>query len=819
MSGNQLDTTCIPVVTEVSINCSSLNIADLTGIGYFTNLDTLDCSKNQLSFLPPLPDSLKYLLSSENNLSSLPVLPAGLQKLDCGKNQLSTLPVLPLTLRELYCGDDSLVSLPTLPPSLRNLFCFGNKLGQLPALPEGLLEVYCYSNQLTSLPALNDSLMNLDCSGNPHLTAIPTLPTSKFLYLNCSNDSLTSLPVLPASMTVLTCFSNQLTSLPVLPDKLSSLDCSINPISALPVLPAGMMSLNCSFIGLPVLPALPDSLEGINCAFNTLTYLPVLPRKLIFLDCSNNNLSYLPEFPESLQDIFCGTNPLLCLPRLRQLANIDFSNTAVECIPSYNPLVSSNPPLSSFTLCDEFNKNACDYYQNIAGDTHLDTDSNCVLNPTDTLQKNVKLFLSTAAGLVQQTFTSTTGIYSFKTKDFNTYSISADTSELPFTVFCPVDDLYQTILTPADTAFLYNDFALRCKEGFDLAAWSIVAEDMLPGKNSLVNVSAGDLANFTGVHCAKGIAGTVELLLNGPITYVAPKAGARTPSNITGNAVTWGIADFDSVDFINDFNIVIHTDENTTVNKQVCINLKVSTNGIENKPQNNTLEQCFVTGPKSNYKEAYPSGNTDTSEEWITYTIYFHNTGRDTVQNLKIIDTLDDNFDVSSFQLLAYTHNNSTVVNEYRVVQFNFPNLRLFDSISNDVLSRGYIQYRVKMKKNIPMGTQIINTAHIYFDGLLQHTTSTKNIIAANPLTSISTLVLNQEKAAAAVFPNPVIDKLYIAPYNFQPDRIALFDISGQRISEFKYVPAIDISSLVPGIYFMEIKNDEVLVRKRIVKL
>src|SRR5205814_1011154 len=72
MSGNDLDTTCPAVVSAFSVNCSSLPIADLTGIQYFDSLVTLDCFGNQLTSLPPLPGMLIYLFCSTNQLANLP---------------------------------------------------------------------------------------------------------------------------------------------------------------------------------------------------------------------------------------------------------------------------------------------------------------------------------------------------------------------------------------------------------------------------------------------------------------------------------------------------------------------------------------------------------------------------------------------------------------------------------------------------------------------------------------------------------------------------------------------------------------------------
>jgi hypothetical protein len=123
LSGNstigwQLDTTCSAVHTDTMIDCSIPDIADLTGIQYFTHLRYLYCSTNILSILPLVTSSLTYL--------------------ECYNNCLSSLPAQPPSLTYLECHSIQLISLPALPASLSNLTCYSNQLSSLSALPASL---------------------------------------------------------------------------------------------------------------------------------------------------------------------------------------------------------------------------------------------------------------------------------------------------------------------------------------------------------------------------------------------------------------------------------------------------------------------------------------------------------------------------------------------------------------------------------------------------------------------------------------------------------------------------------------------------------
>ena len=131
----------------LTLDISGKGIKSLTNLTRFKNLKTLDCSNNQLTSLPTLPQNLKTL--------------------DCYNNQLTSLPTLPQNLKTLDCYNNQLTSLPTLPQNLEVLYCYNNQLTLLPTLPQNLKTLYCYDNHLTYFPTLPQKLERLICAGNP----------------------------------------------------------------------------------------------------------------------------------------------------------------------------------------------------------------------------------------------------------------------------------------------------------------------------------------------------------------------------------------------------------------------------------------------------------------------------------------------------------------------------------------------------------------------------------------------------------------------------------------------------------------------------
>ena len=204
ISGDSLITDSAATVTG-SFSCAGQNIADITGLEWFFNVQWLYCFNNLLTTLPDLAafTNLKWLHCYDNQLTSLPDLSAstGIQQLNCNNNQLTALPNLSspnFTLQRLYCEYNQLTVLPDL------------------SFHWALQRLYCNDNLLTSLPDLaNTDLERLRCWRN-ELTTLPSLPDNTLKILSCDQNQIISLPDF-TGFTVLEnvyCFSNQLQSLP-----------------------------------------------------------------------------------------------------------------------------------------------------------------------------------------------------------------------------------------------------------------------------------------------------------------------------------------------------------------------------------------------------------------------------------------------------------------------------------------------------------------------------------------------------------------------------------------------------------------------------
>jgi len=783
MVGNQMDTTCTSITTATTVFAYSLGISDLTGIQYFDNLADLICPNNNLTSLPNLPATLTQLACYNNAITSLPTLPPNLQSLSAQFNLLTALPVLPVTLTYLNCSSNNLGSLPpSLPPTLDQLQCSSCNLSTLPLLPNTLTQLHAYSNNLTSLP------------------------------------------LLPASITTLLVNSNQLTdpSLAALPASLQTLWCGYNNISSLPpVLPSGLLVLECAGNSLSSLPTLPTNLQNLTCYNNMITSIPALPNSLTQLFCSNNLISNLPDLPINLVELMCDTNPISCLPVLPDSLNVLYiAGTGITCLPNYPSYINQYYMVNPYglPLCDLLS--GCPIGYNIYGKIYGDNNLDCSYQIGENLMNRIPVQLWQSGSLIAQNF-NYGGHYSFDAT-LGSYDVVVDTTGIPFEFACNYPGLDTNILLiTLDSIAEDIDFGLKCKPGYDITINSVQRTGgiFFPGQNAQVTSCIGDaVVFFNGMICnSAGISGTVQITVTGPVTYLGPAPFALVPS-VAGNVFTYNVSDFSLVNAYSDFTLMFNTDTSANIGDQVCFDVAVTSSGTENVLSNNNLNHCFVVinSYDPNVKEVSPVSNLSYPyNDWLTYTIHFQNTGNAPAINIKVLDILDTDLDPSTFRLLNSSHMVNTTVTGSNVA-FLFNEINLEDSVSNEPASHGFVQYKIKPMQNLPVGTEINNTANIYFDFNSPITTNT----TSNTIISLSGLG-QENNMLVNIYPNPASEFLMIQTNQLSTNAyIQIIDMLGrtiQQISLTEMNQMISLEGFANGIYSVKIVDGSKETVKKVV--
>lgn len=273
---------------------------DLTGIGVFTELQTLECAGNELTKLDVSKNTkLVELDCGGNELTKLDVSKnTKLVKLDCNRNKLTKLDVSKNTKLEFVnCGYNGIKELNVSKlTKLKELHCYDNKLTKLDVSKNVKLEILeCSSNNLTGLDLRkNAKLVGLYCSSNK-LTKLNLTKNTKLHNLWCDSNKLTKLDVTKnLDLVELICHTNKLTKLNVdKNEKLLCLLCSDNKLTQL------RLTNN-------------KQLVWLECAKNQLTQLDTSHNNaLVWVECTNNRLTKLDFSASPLCDsVVCHENKL-----------------------------------------------------------------------------------------------------------------------------------------------------------------------------------------------------------------------------------------------------------------------------------------------------------------------------------------------------------------------------------------------------------------------------------------------------------------------------------------------------------------------------
>jgi gliding motility-associated-like protein/uncharacterized repeat protein (TIGR01451 family) len=157
-------------------------------------------------------------------------------------------------------------------------------------------------------------------------------------------------------------------------------------------------------------------------------------------------------------------------------------------------------------------------------------------------------------------------------------------------------------------------------------------------------------------------------------------------------------------------------------------NVLISKGFFDQLPQDDVDDQVSISclpildSFDPNDKQASPAGVSDQriirKDEEIEYLIRFQNTGTDIAYKVIIQDTISPYLDISTLRVGAASHPFTWKVSGSGnpIITWIFDPINLPDSSSNELLSHGFVRFKIAQKKENTDGTKIINQAAIYFD-------------------------------------------------------------------------------------------------------
>ena len=197
--------------------------------------------------------------------------------------------------------------------------------------------------------------------------------------------------------------------------------------------------------------------------------------------------------------------------------------------------------------------------------------------------------------------------------------------------------------------------------------------------------------------------------------------------------------------------VAVHTPNTFTLGSIKCDTARILSLSGDIDPSNNVSYACdsVVGSYDPNDKTPSPKGegidgNIDPSTPEISYLVRFQNEGNWRTYRVRIEDQIDPNFDLSNIKIGKASHPFRLVKQENGKLIWYFDNIHLTPKTESEELSQGYITYTIPLKKQLPEGTQLKNTAYIYFDknpAIITNTT-------VNTLKSKSKVIVNQNDAS-----------------------------------------------------------------------
>lgn len=435
------------------------------------------------------------------------------------------------------------------------------------------------------------------------------------------------------------------------------------------------------------------------------------------------------------------------------------------------------------------------------GKVYLDLNNDCQPGSTETLIKDIPVKLyDSSDNLLGITYTMSNGMYVFdKTK--GKYKIEMNISKFPLLAACPTG--HDSTIT-LDTSSTFNgcDFATKCGNK-DHGFQSIRTQGIVfPGRNHYLGITGGILNGMGLADCnGPGDSGTIKITVQGKVQYKGVPNGLISPTTVSGNTYTYKISDFNQLK--ESLWLTFRTDTNATSGDTIKVLAEIFSSIKDSDTANNRVKFYYLARNSydPNMKEVYPIDVRPGYKDWFVYTIHFQNTGNAPAFNIRLEDTLDNQLDLETFEVMEYSHATRVALNR-NILKFYFDDIMLPDSFTDSKGSNGYVQYRIKPKTGYAAGTKLYNTAYIYFDYNSPVKTNTTLNEYKAPASSIGNIVKTD---LFTVYPNPGNGLFNIRFNTSVTGQINIYNAMGGSLGTYKATDGtIDLREYPSGIYIIK---------------
>lgn len=203
----------------------------------------------------------------------------------------------------------------------------------------------------------------------------------------------------------------------------------------------------------------------------------------------------------------------------------------------------------------------------------------------------------------------------------------------------------------------------------------------------------------------------------------------------------------------------------------------------------------------------------------IEYLVRFQNTGTDTAFTVIVRDTLAPGLDPATVRPGGGSHDYQFSITGNGILVFDFQNIQLPDSTVNEAKSHGFVKFRVSQLENVPLETDILNRAAIYFDfNEPIFTNTTMHRVGENYLMTLGAWQPEHPNYRVQITPHPLQDVSVLEVQGLpEPGdyRLRLYDALGRPVREMRSASAqfrVEKAGLAAGAYLFRVELDGALV-------
>lgn len=691
-------------------------------------LSSLRLDKGTWGMLPPFSVDLSSLYLDIKGLSVIPPVPNGVADLTVfDQTTLTAFPAIPASVEYLSLTSRG-NTFPSLPEGITRLALNGNgtSLVACPPLPDSVDSLSLYNIIDTSIPNWPASAQTIIVNRMPNLVQLGPWPSGLQHLRLGALDSLSNILPYPPSLEYLELWSlHMLDSLPTWPNAIQSSFVSDLPVTVLPPFPSGLGMLEISYMGqLACLPMLPVGL--------TTLYIDVD----IGLPLTATPLTCLPNIPSGMQN-YSG--------------------------PYGTPLAG---PLGPDMLCTSLNS-TCEFLNPAAtGTTYWDQNANGTRDAGEPGYPYVILHQQPGGAMHG---VAVDGTYAWP-MPIGDYTVSASANNPYVQSIAPAQ--HALSFTSAGEVSTENDFGVVLQPNVQDLRIDLTGPWGQPGFDSYGTITCENVGSMV-------VDATVTFQLDAVQSWVS---AMPVPLSVVGNTITWDLPAL-QVGETRQIALVVHTDSTVALGTPLVQTAEVGPVASDATPSDNmsTVNTEVIGSYDPNDKQVQPamlsSADVAAGNNELTYTIRFQNTGTWSAAKVMVVDTLSPDLQWSSFRKISSSHPCTWELDASGVLSFLFDPINLPDSANDEPNSHGFVKFAIKPTTTLPLGATIANTAAIHFDFNAPVITLPALFTVAEP-----TGIPERMNAALVIYPNPVIDVLWVTTGLVGEATVKVFDAMGREL-------------------------------------